>query len=59
VAVTLTDSPWSVCIAEADIWTEIGGAELEQEHARAMAKNPVSAEARRSFCILETLNEQL
>jgi hypothetical protein len=56
VAVTLTEAPWSVCVAEADNWTEIGGAELEQEHEKAMARNPVSAAARLSFPILEALS---
>jgi hypothetical protein len=40
----LTDLPWSVCIAEADTWMEIGGDEFEpdpeQEHAKAMARKP-------------------
>jgi len=56
VAVTCTDSPWSVCAVEADSWTEIGGAELEQEHAKPIARNPRSAVARWSFTILEILS---
>src|SRR5580704_118486 len=33
------DLPWSVCVEEADIATEIGGAEVEQEDANATASN--------------------
>ena len=38
-AVMVIDLPWSVCVEEADIVTEIGGAEVEQEDANATASN--------------------
>ena len=38
-AVMVIDLPWSVCVEEADIATEIGGAEVEQEDANATASN--------------------
>ncbi len=38
-AVMVIDLPWSVCVEEADIATEIGGADVEQEDANATASN--------------------